>query len=430
VNIRLASASLALLAATVAQADLPVLQISGANFRPMPLALPAPLAPSVPTAEASEFDNALLFDLTAAGIFQVLERKGFLADAKEGLSAASISFRRWSDVGAEALVKTQLSMDGGNLRGELKLFSVGAGKEELSLSESVPSREPRRLAHLFADAVYRHFTREPGPFRSKLAFVRRTTGDKEVWVSDWDGKNGQQITEGGINVLPALAPDLQTVGFTSYRRGKPEIFAQRIGGSATPLVHAGQLAVGIAFSPDGRRIAYSLAQGESAQIWVARTDGSDARALTNTPYFINSSPTWSPDGKRLAFVSNRSGSPQLYVMSAEGKEVRRLTFKGNYNQTPDWSPRGDLIAFTARDERNVFDLFTIHVETGKINRLTQNEGNNEEPSFSPNGRLVLFSSTRSGRSQLFVMTAEGNNQTRLPLESADYLTPDWGSLPR
>ncbi len=51
--------------------------------------------------------------------------------------------------------------------------------------------------------------------------------------------------------------------------------------------------------------------------------------------------------------------------------MKRITFQGNYNQTPDWSPRGDLIAFTARDERNAFDLFTIDVDTGKVNRLTQ-----------------------------------------------------------
>ncbi len=101
-------------------------------------------------------------------------------------------------------------------------------------------------------------------------------------------------------------------------------------------------------------------------------------------------------------------------MNADGSSVRRLTFQGNYNQTPDWSPRGDLIAFTARDERNAFDLFTVNVDTGKVTRLTQDQANNEEPSFSPNGRLIVFTSTRNGSPQLFVMTADGNNQVPLP----------------
>jgi TolB protein len=113
-------------------------------------------------------------------------------------------------------------------------------------------------------------------------------------------------------------------------------------------------------------------------------------------------------------------------MNSDGSAVRRITFQGNYNQTPDWSPRGDLIAFTARDERRAFDLFTVNVDTGKITRLTQDQGDNEEPTFSPNGRLLIFSSHRTGTSRLFVMNSDGTNQLALPMESGSYSTPDWG----
>jgi TolB protein len=42
----------------------------------------------------------------------VLDRKSYLADAREGFTASTITFSRWADVGAEALVKVQLSVDG------------------------------------------------------------------------------------------------------------------------------------------------------------------------------------------------------------------------------------------------------------------------------------------------------------------------------
>ena len=115
-------------------------------------------------------------------------------------------------------------------------------------------------------------------------------------------------------------------------------------------------------------------------------------------------------------------------MGADGGDAQRLTFQGNYNQTPDWSPRGDSIAFTARDERNAFDLFTVNVETGKITRLTQDPGNNEEPTFSPNGRMILFTSTRRGAPELCVMTWDGQNQLPLSMERGTYATPDWGPI--
>ncbi|MBE2253637.1 MAG: PD40 domain-containing protein [Myxococcus sp.] len=417
---------LAALIALPCLAQQPVIEISGANFRPMPVAVPAVTAQDDAAKEAqAEVDAALMFDLQACGLFQVLDRKSYLADAKEGVTASSITFENWVNVGAETLVKTQLSRDGDTLRGELRLFNVNAGREELKASESVPSKDARRLAHKLANAVYKHFTKETGPFESRIAFVRKTASGKDVYLADWDGKNAAAVSTGNINVLPSIAPD-RSVAFTSYKRGKPELFVGRPGQEPTPLVANGRMVAGVDFSADGKRIAYSVSDGENAEIYLAAADGTGARKLTDTRYFLNSSPAFSPDGKKLAFVSNRGGSPQIYVMNVDGSDVKRLTFQGNYNQTPAWSPRGDLIAFTARDERNAFDLFTIDVTTGKVKRLTQDTRNNEEPSFSPNGRLILFCSTRGGTKSLYVMTSDGENQVALPMDKGDFTTPDWG----
>jgi TolB protein len=419
-------AAVALLTSASALAQGTTIEISGANFRPMPVAVPAPLTQDDGAKKlAPEVDAALLFDLQACGLFQVLDRKSYLGAEKEGITASSITFANWTNVGAESLVKVQLSTDGDTLRGDLRLFQVAAGREDLKVSEAVPSKEARRLAHKLANAVYKHFTKETGPFETKIAYVRKTAGGKDVYLADWDGKNAAPISTGNINVLPSVAPD-RSVAFTSYRRGKPELFLGRPGAEPTPLVANGRMVSGVDFSPDGRRIAFSVADGEAAEIWVANADGSNPLRVTDTKYFLNSSPSWSPDGKKLAFVSNRGGSPQIYVMNADGSDPKRLTFQGNYNQTPAWSPRGDLIAFTARDERNAFDLFTVEVATGKVKRLTQDAKNNEEPSFSPNGRLILFTSTRLGSKSLFVMTFDGNNQIALPLDKGEYTTADWG----
>lgn len=418
--------SLLAVVSSVAFAQRPVIEISGANFRPMPLAVAAPLTQDDGAkAGAVEFDAALGFDFAACGLFQVLDRKSFLADAKEGVTASSIQFNRWTDVGAESLVKTQLSLDGTTLKGDLRLFSVAAGREDLKVSESAPASNPRLLAHKLANAVYKFYTRETGPFETRIAFTRKTAGGRDVYVADWDGKNQQRITNGDVNVLPALIPG-GGVAFTSYRSKKPFLFTAK-GSEIQQIVAKGSMVTGAAFSPDGKRLAVSVSEGENAEIYVGGADGSNLTKVTDTKFFLNTSPTWSPDGKRLAFVSNRAGNPQIYVMGADGSSPKRVTFQGNYNTTPSWSPRGDLIAFTARDERNAFDLFTVNVENNKIARLTQDAAGNEEPVFSPNGRLILFTSTRGGARGLHVMTFDGNNQIALPMEKGDINTPDWAN---
>lgn len=415
-----------LLFPAVALAQAPVIQISGANFRPLPVAVTAPIADAGSRQAAKEFDQALMFDLAASGIFGVLDRKSFLADAKEGLDAGGIKFNRWSDVGADMLVKTQIARAGETVSGELRLYTVAAAKEELKVSHSVSAKNPRALAHHFAGELYRHFTGEKGPFGSRLAFVKRNGADREVWLADWDGRNAEPIAQSGINILPVVTPKNDGVAFTSYRQGRPALFVGSKG-RVSIFSTRGGMPMGVSYSPDGSKAAYAISSGEAAQIWIASADGSAARQLTDSPS-LNTSPSFSPDGKRIAFVSNRGGSPQIYMMNLDGSGTTRLTFQGTYNTTPEWSPRGDVVVFTARDERNAFDIFTVNVESRQIKRLTQDQANNEEPSFSPNGRLIVFSSNRAGgsTSQLYVMTADGSNQLPLPVGKGHFVTPDWG----
>jgi TolB protein len=117
-------------------------------------------------------------------------------------------------------------------------------------------------------------------------------------------------------------------------------------------------------------------------------------------------------------------------MNADGSSQRRLTFQGNYNQTPRWSPRGDQIAFTARDERRVFDVFLVSPETGKVGRVTQDQGlTNEEPSWAPNGRLLVFVTDRGGRQQLVISNPAGDRQRVVTSDPASLTAPSWGPLP-
>ncbi len=414
---------------SLALAQRQYIDVGSPNFRPLALAVVPFAAGPGAQADAVEANGVFRDDLALTGVFDLLDPRSYFADASEGTAASSIRFTRWSDVGAEGLVKAAVKREGALVTGELHLYEVRAGKEVLY--RVYKERSARALAHRFADDVLQYYTREPGIFRTRIAAIRKGKGSWELVLMDADGKGVEVLRrENTITMLPSWRPDGGEILVTSYRSGKPEIWAIRVpDGTPRPVVSLGDLASGGVYSPDGKRIAFTASVDGNSDVYVANADGTGIRRLTSDPA-TDTSPTWSPDGRRIAFVSSRSGNPHVYVMNADGTDQRRLTFKGNYNQTPRWSPRGDQIAFTARDERKVFDVFLVSPETGKISRVTQDQGStNEEPSWAPGGRLLVLQSDRGGRSQLVVANPAGDKQRVITSDAGGMGAPAWGPLP-
>ncbi|GAC1541158.1 MAG: Tol-Pal system beta propeller repeat protein TolB [Myxococcales bacterium] len=411
-----------------ARAERPVIDLNGARVQAFPLAVAPALGAS---AQAGAVMAVLTADFDRSGLFRLLDPKSFLADnAREGVSPTTINFSRWAAVGAQGLVKAVVAEEGETVTVAFHLYDPAKAAEVLHGTYSAPRAGLRQIAHRFADDVVRFFTQEPGDFQTRIAFVRETEEGKQLAVADSDGFGVQPLTGAAIHLLPAWAPDGRTLAFTGFRDGAAHVYTVDVLTRAIhPLVGMGDFATGASYAPGGGRIVFSASVADNTDVYSARADGTAVRRLTEARG-IDISASWSPDGKQIAFISDRAGSPQVYVMEADGTRQRRITFQGNYNQEPAWSPKGDLIAFSGRDEHRSFDIYTVSVSTGKVARLTQNEGTNEKPAWSPNGRHLLFDSTRSGKRQIWQMTAEGQNPRQITSEKQGASDPSWGPLPQ
>ena len=140
-------------------------------------------------------------------------------------------------------------------------------------------------------------------------------------------------------------------------------------------------------------------------------DGSNVRRLTNNPA-IDTTPTWSPTGTQIAFTSDRTGTPQIYVDRRRRPGPAAASRRESYADRPTWSPAPfNEIAYAARTGPG-YDIKVIDLATRRVRQITFGEGTNESPAFSPNGRHIAFTSTRSGKTQIFTIGRDGKDLGR------------------
>jgi TolB protein len=146
-----------------------------------------------------------------------------------------------------------------------------------------------------------------------------------------------------------------------------------------------------AWSPDGRRIAFSARAGDerAPNLFVMNADGGAVRRLTSDG-FSDWQPTWSPDGRWIAFV--RSGSvSEIFRIRVDGRGQRPVTRWGTHGscEAPAWSPRGTLIACECRP---VDKIELVRPDGRRVRILLRRQFKTVEldPAWSPDGRLIAF----------------------------------------
>jgi dipeptidyl aminopeptidase/acylaminoacyl peptidase len=172
------------------------------------------------------------------------------------------------------------------------------------------------------------------------------------------------------------------------------------------------------FTPDGNRLAFVVTEppkGErrARHIWIYNKQSGAIRQFTYSGK-TESSPRWSPDGKELAFLSDRDDDQQVYVMRSSGGEAVALTKGKRSVQNFAWSPDGKQIAFLApdakteaeekkekdKDDARVVDkedkqarLWLLTLATGEAKALTEPNWKIDELAWLPGGDHVIVSAT-------------------------------------
>ncbi len=285
--------------------------------------------------------------------------------------------------GGSATYTARGQAGGGGLQGTL----VDRGGN--ALVNKTYSGPARTAAHQFADDIVFALTKQHGIAGGKIAFIGTRTGHKEVYTCDTDGGNLRQLTnDGNISVGPALSPDGRRLAYTGYKSGYADVYVINLAsGNRDRVVKFPGTNTGAAFSPDGSRLALSCSKDGNPELYTVGAGGGDGRRLTRTPG-VESSPTWSPDGGEIIYVSDAGGQPQLYRIGADGGSGRRLSAGFGYCTEPNWSPDGKRLAFNVR-EGGGFSVAVLDLDGGGARVVASDAG---RPAWGADSRHILFSS--------------------------------------
>jgi Tol biopolymer transport system component len=234
----------------------------------------------------------------------------------------------------------------------------------------------------------------------------------------------EQLTfELGIEALPSLSPDGDSVAYRSDAQGTGDIFVRRAGdGESLNLTRPlGAEESDPAFSPDGRHIAFrSTYQGGG--IFIIDRAGGDLRRLTN----FGASPAWTPDSRAIVFATRssvdprsgvpagdtylpsgiRAGASEGWIVTVETGVVSRLV-RGDFRQ-PSVSPDGSRIAYWAAPpppsagnfaRRRETGLWTVAIDGGDARQVAASGSAAVDwnPVWSSDGTFLYFLSDREGR---------------------------------
>ncbi len=249
----------------------------------------------------------------------------------------------------------------------------------------------------------------------------------DVFQVRTDGKRAR-LLERNPDLLPSqpvvdLSADLRWIVVTQEFGS---LFSARVDGRrAFKLTHgpAGEEAARL--SPDGTKVAFQ----DGRSVWIARSNGRDARKLSGDAAF----PAWSPDSRRLVFVANFTDSDDgrlryrglITTVAVDGSHARKLSTwdGGQWPPSFAWSPDGRSLAYvTASASTDVYrrDLHIVAIDDARDLAVIPDAA---APTWSADGERIAF--VRPARFPSVIAVARRDGTARNDLPATTFVAPSW-----
>ncbi|MFO0890344.1 MAG: LpqB family beta-propeller domain-containing protein [Isosphaeraceae bacterium] len=245
-----------------------------------------------------------------------------------------------------------------------------------------------------------------------------------------------RVTHDGLEKQrPFWAPDGKQLLYARYESDGARIwlYLQQIGETSSPprrLTDRKAPEYNGAISPDGTKALFAAIylSGTQGNLDIERinADGSGLKKVSDDHGKLvhQDWPAWSPDGKRFAFSSTHDGNQEIYTAAVDGTDVVRITQSPGIDAHPCWSPDGRRIVF-ATDRWRGLELASVAPDGSGLTRLTRSPGLDDYPACSPDGTRIAFVTNRDGQHEVYVASADGAHAINVSRHPARDAFPTW-----
>ena len=281
------------------------------------------------------------------------------------------------------------------------------------------------------------------PDGREIAFVRALESDKValVVVPALGGPERVVLAEARNAKVGHLAwsPDGKYIAcpYMESAGSTPALFAFSVEtGKPRRLTNPPEQAFGdskLAFSPDGRTLAFVRMSGGTGAVYFLDLDenlepqGEPRQLIPNqwSPGRL----TWTADGSEIIFSSHQQAESRLMRIAVSGGQPRPLTWIGTRAHMPAISPQGNRLAFVQNTAAQA-NVWRVRVaspggQAGAPAKLISSTRADFDPQYSPDGEKIAFASDRSGSTQIWVSDADGSNARQLTHRFSFTGYPDW-----
>ena len=169
------------------------------------------------------------------------------------------------------------------------------------------------------------------------------------YIANKDGSDLRKLTSlpsGSVAYWGSFTADGKWIYFNEGKTSA--IFRIRPDGTNQEQVTDGRDAN---ISPDGNRIVFTQKGLKDWGVWIMDLDGKNRRQIIPNESEIGGiAPVWSPDGKRVAFSMQSGEFCEIFSCNADGSDIKQLTDLKQISSSPSYSPDGKFITFRVTNE--------------------------------------------------------------------------------